>query len=342
MGLQLKGGINWTDFTFNGLWGCEKISPGCKNCYAMTFDKRVGGDHWGTGKPRREFGDGYWAQPLAWEAKAKRDGRIYRVFCSSMADWLEDHPQWIEPRAKLEALVAATPNLIWLFLTKRPENWRLMPESWRQQWPSNAMFGFTGENNEWLQKRLLVIREPVALIPGIRTFLSAEPLLGPLTETGELLGMAISAQRWPTGPAEKMFKGYLDWVICGGESGPGARPMHPDWARSLRDQCAAARVRFLFKQWGQFAPVEKELIPGTDMRARMVKQGDINLDSSGSFHLFGPSLSVSNESTGLPMRRVNKKAAGRLLDGVEHNGLPLYWPPNVGMIQAPNPLAVLA
>lgn len=294
--------IEWSDYTFNPVWGCEKISPGCKNCYAMAWDKRVGGDHWGPGKPRRKFSDHHWAQPLAWEAKAKRDGRIYRVFCASMADWLEDHPQWIEPRRRLEALVAATPNLIWLFLTKRPENWRLMPESWQNKWPSNAMFGFTGENDEWFQKRWSHWAELASRSRGIKTFISAEPLLGALRPNSD-------------------FR-FIKQVICGGESGAGARPMHPDWARGLRDNCAAAGVPFLFKQWGEWSP-------------RFMNPGDA---ASGIVMV---ETRADGSQYGTTMTRVGKKRSGRLLDGVEHNGLPLYWPSYVGLIE-PDPLKIVA
>jgi protein gp37 len=174
---------------------------------------------------------------LIWNTKAERDGRIYRVFCASMADWLEDHPDWIEPRARLEELVAATPNLIWLFLTKRPENWRLIPKAWQKLWPVNAMFGFTAENQEWFDKRVCHISRSggfwnpllqATISRGLRCFLSAEPLLGQIDIRDDAR--------------------CFSQVICGGESGSRARPMHPDWARSLRDQCADAGVPFFMKQ----------------------------------------------------------------------------------------------
>lgn len=310
--------IEWTDYTFNGLWGCEKISPGCKHCYAEAWDKRLGGKHWGPGSPRRHFGEDYWAQPLAWNRKAQRDGRIYRVFCSSMADWLEDHLDWIESRQRLEALVAATPNLIWLFLTKRPENWRLIPNEWRKRWPANAMFGFTGENQEWFNKREPWWSELEERSIGLRSFVSIEPMLGHIK-------------------VNLMQFAGIDWVICGGESGANARPMHPDWARSLRDQCAAAGVPFLFKQWGEWAPVStprmkmtvegkgRTVLMGPDGTMRQATWADV-ISSSGDQWAFDP---------------IGKHKAGRLLDGVEHNGLPTYWPPNVGLL-AKDELSVLA
>jgi protein gp37 len=143
--------IEWSDYTFNPLWGCQRVSPGCVNCYAEAFDKRLGGKHWGPGSQRRTFGEKHWAQPLAWNAKAAKDGRVYRVFCASMADWLEDHPDWVEPRARLEELVAATPNLIWLFLTKRPENWHLMPTAWHKFEVASRYEGVNGDPSDSME-----------------------------------------------------------------------------------------------------------------------------------------------------------------------------------------------
>lgn len=303
-----KTSIEWSDYTFNPIWGCQRVSPGCVNCYAEAWDKRVGGKHWGPGSARRQFGEKHWAQPLAWNAKAKRDGRIYRVFCASMGDWLEDHEDWIEPRLRLEALVAATPNLIWLFLTKRPENWPLMPKAWVEKWPSNAMFGFTGENAE--QFVLRVGRRDYARLKiggQLRTFLSAEPLLGNLD-------------------AFYAWNATFDWVICGGESGHGARPMHPDWARGLRDQCNAAGVPFLFKQWGEWTPGEN-----VQRQSGIVETATWFNDKWAIFRedLARTDGHVDDQPD---LYRVGKKAAGRLLDGREWNELPKYWPENVGLL----------
>lgn len=117
-------GITWTDSTFNPWWGCEKVSPGCTNCYAATFDKRVGGDHWGAKAGRRFFGDKHWREPEKWNRDAAKSGERHRVFCASMADVFEDRDDLVQPRIRLFHLISETPNLDWLLLTKRPENIR--------------------------------------------------------------------------------------------------------------------------------------------------------------------------------------------------------------------------
>ena len=119
--------IAWTDYSFNPWWGCEKVSPGCKHCYADTFSRRVGHGArlpmlWGPGSERRMFGEKHWADPLKWNSDAKRDGVRRRVFCASMADVFEDRPELEKPRKQLRILIARTPHLDWLLLTKRPEN----------------------------------------------------------------------------------------------------------------------------------------------------------------------------------------------------------------------------
>ena len=308
-----ESSIEWTDYTFNPLWGCEKISPGCKNCYAMAWDKRVGGKHWGPGSDRRQFSDKHWAEPLKWNAKAAKDGRIYRVFCASMADVFEDHSDWIEPRKRIFDLIGRTPNLIWLLLTKRPENiWPL--SKGLPPLPSNLMFGVTIEDQQRLIERVPHIIEVKRRYPGVEVFGSYEPLLSTL--------------EWGGNP---YFLKLFAWAICGGESGHGARPMHPDWARKLRDDCARASVAFFFKQWGEWCH-------GSDCRS------DANIVLSNG--RAGSSSEDFDEETRRlwtdfrpeMMAKVGKRKAGRLLDGIEHNGLPLYWPSNVGLL-TPNVIA---
>lgn len=300
MGEQSK--IEWTDYTFNPWEGCEKVSPGCKNCYAEARDKRWhGGEHWGPGSARFGHTEAYWRQPLRWNAEAAKAGRIARVFCGSLCDILDDHGPahsgdlyLPELRERVFRLVPQTPNLMWLFLTKRPENDGMFPHQWREAWPRNAMFGFTVENREWLERRIHKAFGFARQVNGLRIFLSCEPLLGPLSP------LDLSAING---------KHAIDWVICGGESGANARPMHPDWARQLRDECARAGVPFFFKQWGEYAP---EIEKGSYRREPI--EG---------------------------MVRVGKHAAGRLLDGVEHNALPAYWPPNVGLLpKADEPVVI--
>lgn len=220
--------ISWTHHTFNPWWGCAKVSPACHFCYAERWSRRLGGDLWGSTSPRRFFGDAHWREPLKWNRRASLAGRRARVFCASMADVFEDRRDLDPVRDRLWDLIAATPSLDWLLLTKRPEH---VPGlvTWTS-WPVNVWLGTTAENQEWAD-----VRVPALLkVPAAVRFLSCEPLLGPLT-----LGSWISE---------------LDWIIGGGESGPQARQMRIEWIRSLRDECTAAAVPFHFKQWGEWGP----------------------------------------------------------------------------------------
>jgi protein gp37 len=264
--------IEWADHTFNPWIGCTKVGPGCDNCYAEAWDKRfaVSGHamRWGA-RERTRTSEANWRQPLRWNTEAGRLGVRYRVFCASLADVFDNavDPQW---RADLFQLIEATPNLDWLLLTKRignvmdrvPEATDLIEygEGWQSMWgqgvwPSNIWIGATVVNQEEADRDI----PKLLAVPAAKRFLSMEPLLGPVD-----LGLCDCDQGSRTGPhgvggvtcARCNGAGgrMLDWVIVGGESGPGARPMHPDWARSLRDQCQAAGVPFLFKQWGGVVP----------------------------------------------------------------------------------------
>ncbi|MEQ8278349.1 MAG: phage Gp37/Gp68 family protein [Deltaproteobacteria bacterium] len=256
--------IEWTDHTFNPWWGCTRVSEACRNCYAETFDKRVhgiGNEHWGPEAPRRFFGDKRWAEPLKWNARAERTGVRERVFCASMADVFEDRDDLIEHRRRLWLLISATPHLDWLLLTKRPENFRRMLPwfeamgQFDEPWP-HVWLGVTAETQADAARRI-----PLLLAtPAVCRFVSVEPMLEAINLTDLVRPMAVgvhghNALHCDVDPEDDEWNGaVLDWVICGGESGPGARPMHPDWARSLRDQCVEAGTAFLFKQWGAWAP----------------------------------------------------------------------------------------
>ncbi len=212
--------IEWTEHTFNIAWGCDKVSPACKHCYAESLAKRYGFDVWGKDKPRRVLSDAYWREPLKWNKAAEKAGKAARVFCSSMADVFEDHPTLSGQRARLWPLIKATPWLKWLLLTKRPENVaRMMPAGW---WPENVHAGFTAENQDWFDQRSKYINT----IP-VPWFVSYEPALGPVDFRG---------------------LGGVSWLIVGGESGHGAREMPEAWVRSARDQAVAAGVAFFYKQ----------------------------------------------------------------------------------------------
>jgi protein gp37 len=233
-------GIAWCDHTFNPWIGCQKVSPACDHCYAETQDVRFhGGVHWGPGAPRRRTTDAYWRAPLLWHRKAKAAGVRRRVFCASSADVFDNAvPEtW---RQDLWALIAATPALDWLLLTKRPQNsLTMLPANWGGGWPS-VWLGTSVENEVERRRRV-----PVLLtVPARIRFLSCEPLLEPVDL------------------AEDLASGALHWIIVGGESGRGRRPMLPGWPRSLRDQCAAAEIPFFFKQWGAKAPGD-DLLDGT-------------------------------------------------------------------------------
>lgn len=251
--------IEWCDHTFNPWEGCQKVGPGCDHCYAEARNARFAGGtaiNWGPGAPRRRTSPANWKKPLAWNNNADaflaKHGRLQRVFCASLADVFDNavDPAW---RADLFALIQATPALDWLLLTKRIGNVHsLLPEH---------ITGGELPNNVWLGATITSQAEADRDIPKLLAmparvrFLSMEPLLEPVS----LRWLAAWPDNEPT--TAQSPNGHtnhldglrrLDWVIVGGESGPGARPMHPDWARSLRDQCAAAGVPFLFKQWGEW------------------------------------------------------------------------------------------
>ena len=244
--------IEWTHHTFNTWWGCEKVSPACKNCYAATFSKRLGFDLWSNSSPRRFFGEKKWMEPVQWNAEALADGERRRVFCASMADVFEERDDLNPWREKLWELIIKTPMLDWLLLTKRPENiGKMVP--WATDWPENVWIGTTVENQKYAEERLPHLLQHKSKV----RFLSCEPMLGEL-----------DLKKWIKPNKRKGMHG-IDWIIAGGESGPGARPMNPDWARKLRDQALSHDVAFHFKQWGQWAPRD-HLVPEVTGKAAIV------------------------------------------------------------------------
>lgn len=236
--------IEWTDHTANFWWGCMKVSPGCQHCYAETWASRWGKQIWGPASTtEREYKKAAWVDVPKWNAQAKAEGVRRRVFVQSMADFFEDHPQVLPWRNKALRLMAECTSLDFQVLTKRPENIvQMLPTDWHpHKWgriPDHIWIGTSVENQEQADKRI----DSLVNVPARVRFLSCEPLLGPL-ELAKMGCFAFYGQvmQLPT---------LIDWVICGGESGHGARPMNPAWARSLRDQCQAANVPFFFKQWG--------------------------------------------------------------------------------------------
>ena len=297
--------IEWADHTFNPWIGCTKVGPGCDNCYAKAdFDDRKHRVTWGAGQARSRTKT--WGDPVRWNKQhlsfGIKHGRKQRVFCSSLADVFDNEvdPQW---RADLFRLITATPNLDWLLLTKRIGNAYDMIKAARGlpdcQWygQANVWIGATICNQEEADRDI----PKLLAVPAAQRFLSMEPLLGPVD-----LGFDLP---WRTP--------HVDWVIVGGESGPNARPMHPDWVRSLRDQCQAAGVPFLFKQWGEW----REPIPGEQFDTSLgnvSKPPAFMVWRDGTAHCFDSAKAIDPKT----MIRVGKKTAGRLLDGREWNGFP--------------------
>ncbi|MFN3731338.1 phage Gp37/Gp68 family protein [Comamonas testosteroni] len=288
--------IEWTDHTFNPFIGCTKVSPGCDNCYAEhLMDTRMHKVVWGPKGERVRTSASNWRKPLAWNANHEaffaEHGRRQRVFCASLADVFDNavDPQW---RADLFGLIMKTQNLDWLLLTKRIGNVKAMLSEIALD--EEAYFPLLGEMplpNVWIGATVVNQEEAdrdipkLLAIPARVRFLSMEPLLGPVNLAPYLYGIHLDNGEKP-----------VDWVIVGGESGHGARPMHPAWARDLRDQCTAADVPLLFKQWGEWSPGYAE--HGNDLGY------DAIVDA------------VQNEwPEGHCSFKVGKKAAGRQLDG---------------------------
>lgn len=215
--------IAWTDHTFNGWTGCSKISAGCANCYAEEQQAiRFGNVIWGAGGTRNRTSDQYWRQPLKWNRDAENASERPRVFCNSLSDVFEDRTDLQQWRLELFELIRSTPNLDWQVLTKRPG---VAADFFRTNcMPHNIWLGTSVENKACAQDRIPVLQSIDARI----RFLSMEPLLGD--------------------PGKLDLRG-IHWVIVGGESGNNFRTMQPEWARSVRDQCRSAGVKFFFKQW---------------------------------------------------------------------------------------------
>lgn len=292
--------ISWAENTFNPWEGCERVSAACKNCYAARRDSWLHrGAHWGPGSTRRRTSDANWRRPRRWNAALEGTGRRERVFCASLADVFEDRPELEAWRADLWELIRQTPNPDWLVLTKRPENIaRMLPDDWGDGWP-NVWLGTTVENQATADERIPHLLRVSARV----RFLSCEPLLGPVDLTSmvreaydmnPLRGTSVDLDDGTDGLCARVH-----WVIAGGESGPNARPSHPDWFRSLRDQCEDAGVAFHLKQHGEWAP---------DCRCGRSK----------------PCATTPRPEPGRSgvMFRCGKRAAGRELDGRTWDAVP--------------------
>jgi protein gp37 len=327
--------IEWADHTFNPWEGCQKVGPGCDHCYAETRNKRFNKGqaiNWGPGAPRRRTGAANWKKPEQWQRQAAafqaEHGRRQRVFCASLADVFDnavDHT-W---RDDLWELIYSTPDLDWLLLTKRIGNVQGMLPA-RGRLPVNVWLGATitcqAEADRDIPKLLAV--------PARVRFLSMEPLLGSvsLRWLSAWPENAPTTAEHPSGSTDHLDGlRRLDWVIVGGESGSDARYMHPMWVRSLRDQCAAAGVPFLFKQWGKYTYAPIDTAENRPHICAISSDGEdwaISIRDGKISHL-GPKASMwTLDQDGLPAPDLvewfpeGKKAAGRLLDGIEHNGFP--------------------
>ncbi|WP_380873646.1 hypothetical protein ACFB49_42900 [Sphingomonas sp. DBB INV C78] len=309
--------IEWTDATWNPVTGCSVVSPGCTNCYAMklagtrmkhhpsrqglTIDTKAGPVWNGQVRLNREW----LSQPIDWK-------RPRRIFVCAHGDLFHENvpTDWID---EVFAVMAIARHHTFQVLTKRPDRARdYLDDPFRldnildhwithtgaprepDAWPlPNVHLGTSIENRAALMDRAGELRQANAA----KRFFSCEPLLGDLGH---------------------VILDGIDWVIVGGESGRGARPMHPDWARSLRDQCASAGVPYFFKQWGNWRAVYDRDVEDPDWRRcgdvmqRTPRGQWLNLAGGQGFH--GERV--------VRIEPVHKKIAGRLLDGVEHNGAP--------------------
>jgi protein gp37 len=267
-------GIEWCHHTFNPWIGCTKVSPGCAHCYAEVdtparLARNEGRELWGKDGDRKVKAESGWADPLKWARAAWKVGERRRVFCASQGDCLELRDDLAVPRARLLDLIDRTPNLDWLLLTKRPENWReamlaaarlangsasALARDWLDgKPPANVWLGVSVEDQQRANERVPKLLET----PAALRFLSVEPLLGPIDLADltcryggpyldalrgivEKPGQYLSSDRYPP----------LDWVIAGGESGPKARRCEAAWVNDVAVQCRAAKVPVFIKQLG--------------------------------------------------------------------------------------------
>lgn len=266
--------IEWTDCTWNPWHGCHKVSQGCKNCYMFRDKKRYGQDPNAVTRSKTKFSD-----PLKWP-------RVPMLcFTCSWSDWfIEEADTW---RDEAYEIIRATPHITYQILTKRIER---APGRVPDPVLPNIWFGVSIEDQKTADERI----PQLLRLSAAKRFVSYEPALGPVG-----LFSYLPCSHEPGGCdlcREWEVTHGLDWVICGGESGPEARAMHPDWARSVRDQCVAAQVPFFFKQWGETLPAMQDgaLVKGIQV------------------------MNASDEP-----QRIGKKKAGALLDDQEWRQFPV-------------------
>lgn len=318
--------IAW-DKQFSPWHGCTCVSgfglSGCRNCAANTLHD--GPDMvrmWGPKGQRTIAAEALWQQPLSWDADAQALGVRQRVLCAPMADIFEgsatlpvaDWPSVTAARARLWDLIDATPHLDWMLLTKRPELvMALIPHRWSLAgMPSHVWVGVSVEHQAAADARIPVLLR----IPARIRFVICAPLLRPI----DMIRMPRPGETWDwltgerTDCRSQMHTAAIDWVIVGGETGPLARPMHPDWARSLRDQCHSAGTPFTFMGWGSWHP--GDLAHDTSaQRTRWVHRldgGFVTSDMPGAALMYDTRHMFLSFADG-----------DRLLDGVAHTASPL-------------------
>lgn len=332
-----KTGISWTEATWNPATGCDKVSPGCDHCYAESIAHRF------DGTPAYPNGFGVTLrperldQPIRWK-------RPRMIFVNSMSDLFhKDIPD--EYIARVFAVMALAPRHTFQILTKRHgrmrsllsgesfwttvgSNVNRLYDSGKGEHPGWAWEGGRSSvrhlSNVWLgvsaeDQQRANLRIPALLdTPAAVRFVSAEPLLGRIDLA------ATFAKATPKFDGDQLrVSDVLHWVIVGGESGPGARPMHPDWARQLRDQCEAAGVAYFFKQRGEWSWNEPGhfRIPSKPYSDRVAVMHPAGMTAMTKRNPFDP-FAKGHPNWTTRIERVGKKAAGHLLDGREHHAFP--------------------
>jgi protein gp37 len=292
-----KTGIEWTDSTWNPVTGCTEVSPGCDHCYAKTFAER-----W-RGIPGHYFEHGFDVQlrpdklelPLRWR-------KPRRIFVNSMSDLFHDDvpDDYI---GKAWEVMSRCPQHTFQILTKRHGRMRSLLKASTFNSPPlpNVWLGVSAENQQWADIRIPALLDTPAAV----RFISAEPLLGPIDLT-----------RWLNGGFGTVAPADIDWVIVGGESGRGARPMHPGWARSLRDECDAAGVPFLFKQRGEWTWNEpgQFRLPAKPLTNNVAVMHPAGMTAMTKDNPFDP-FERGHPNWYTRIERVGKRRAGRELDG---------------------------
>jgi protein gp37 len=227
--------IAWTDRTWNPWRGCTKISPGCKNCYMFTAQRRYGRDPSEVIRTSEDT----WKKPTRWQREAAKAGRTDLVFTCSWSDWFHvDADGW---RDEAWAIIKNTPNLHYQILTKRADRIAAnLPDDWGGGY-DNVWLGVSIENMDYAYRA-----DELRTIPAAVRFISYEPALGPLT--------AIDLTS-------------IDWVIFGGESGPHYREADLQWSRDMRDKCAAEEVAYFHKQASHFFSERLTTLDGVTVRA---------------------------------------------------------------------------